>query len=162
MDKNRIDKIDMRNLYVPTSHSHNRGIEGKPINIGSRKSFDHLNIKIQLATQINVIQINKDILQDHLADHDIVSFKVKLHNIPFGHKHQCLRCPTIQDCIQFHQDQSSSKVHSTSKVPWCKVYVSMQLENHCFALEAAYVDNHYRLMMKWRARLKSMQQGSII
>lgn len=55
MDKNRIDKINMRNLYVPPSHSHNHGIKGKPTNIGSRKSFDHLNIKIQLATQINVI-----------------------------------------------------------------------------------------------------------
>uniref|UniRef100_A0A0A9EFI5 Uncharacterized protein n=1 Tax=Arundo donax TaxID=35708 RepID=A0A0A9EFI5_ARUDO len=47
--------------------------------------------------------------------------------------HQFLQYPTTQDCIQFHQDQLSSKAHSTSKVPWCKVDVLKPLENHCFA-----------------------------
>jgi hypothetical protein len=91
-------------------------------------------------------QINNCIFQYHSADcltmnydnKKWVNFEVELHGIPFGRKHRFLQCPTIQDCIQFHQDQSSSKVHSTSKVPWCKVDVLMQLENHWFALEAAY------------------------
>ena len=80
-----------------------------------------------------IFNINK-----HIMINEWVLIQGWHQHIPFDHKHQFLQYPTARDCIQFHPDQFSSKAHSTSKVPQCRVDVLRPLENRCFAQEATY------------------------